>query len=346
MKDQSPYEGMLDRLGGKISLGQVVSIDSKSRTARVRTLGNKDHGNDDQDLQNVKILHHSWNPDGSYAVSMPIVGSYYIVGYVNSEPVLIGAYPLSNTFGAGGRTNQQDLLPGDYAFVTAAGSSLIIRSGGTVEIQSTLGCRTWWLPTHETITTVCQNLEVDTAGGFTHWTVDPDAGTTLLETKAYTDIDAGTAVDLQVGTTSSGAIIDLAVGATDESLSIPSPTLALQVQADGTTTLNVGQGNVTITITPDGKVSISTAADTSLTVGGKTSITSTGDVEVTTQGDAKVTASGDAKVTASGNVDVKGAMIKLNGSVSGVTTMNSHMGVIDLITGAPVQPSTTVLADI
>ena len=55
---------------------------------------------------------------------------------------------------------------------------------------------------------------------------------------------------------------------------------------------------------------------------------------------------GEHKIMAGGNVDVMGAMILLNGSASGVTTENSHMGVIDLITGVPVMPSTTVFADI
>lgn len=338
MKDQSPYEGMLDHLGGKTSLGQIISIDSNSRTARVKTLGNANHGTDDQDLPNVKIIHHSWHPDGSYAVSMPLVGSYYIVGYINSEPVLLGAYPLSNTTGGGGRTNQQKLLPGDHAFVTAQGSSVIIRSGGTVELQSTLGCRTWWLPTNETITTVCQNEEVDTAGGFTHWTVDPTTKKTLLETRSYTDTDRGTAAILQTGTTSSGAVVDLAVGAADETGLIASPALVLQIQADGTTSINVAQGKVTITITPDGKLDISTSADATFTIGGKATVNATGDAEVV--------AGGDCNVTASGNINAKGSKIGLNGMVSGVTTANSHMNVIDLITGAPVQPSTTVFADI
>lgn len=55
---------------------------------------------------------------------------------------------------------------------------------------------------------------------------------------------------------------------------------------------------------------------------------------------------GDHVIQAGGNVDVMGSQILLNGSASGVTTENSHMGVIDLITGVPVMPSTTVFADI
>ena len=38
--------------------------------------------------------------------------------------------------------------------------------------------------------------------------------------------------------------------------------------------------------------------------------------------------------------------VQLNGNSSGITTMNSHMGVIDFITGIPVMPSTTVKGDI
>ena len=146
--EQSPYEGQLDVLAGKICLGQVVDIDSDSRTVRVKTLGNKMHGTDDQDLQNVKIGHLLWNADGSYGISMPMINSYYLVGFINSEPVLLCSYPLSNTEGGGGRDDMEDLLPGDFAFVSSSGSSLIVRSGGTVEIQSTPNCRTFWLPTY------------------------------------------------------------------------------------------------------------------------------------------------------------------------------------------------------
>jgi hypothetical protein len=327
MNDQSPYEGMLDGLGGKISLGQVIDIDADSRTVRVKTLGNANHGTDDQDLPNVKVLHMAWNPDGSYALAMPLIGSYYIIGYINSEPVLLGAYPLSNTSDGGGRDNQQNLLPGDYAFVTAQGSSVIIRSGGTVELQSTPNCRTWWLPTNETITTVCQNQEIDTSGGFSHWTIDPNTGATLLEVKAYTDFNADTAVDLQVGTTSSGAALDLEIGPTDENLNVTSPTFSLTVQADGTTALNVGSGQVTINITPDGKISINTQSDANITVGG----------------DANVNTTGDCNVTAGGNVVAKGTQVQLNGSAGMVLTTETDP-VVDLITGTPTVGVQTVLA--
>lgn len=340
-KDRSPYEGLMDNLGGKTCLGQVVSVDASNRTVRCRTMGNQAHGTDDQDLQTVKILHSQWHPDGTYAISMPLVGAYHLIHYLNSEPLLGLAYPLSNTENGGLRDNQtDDLAPGDYALVTAAGSRLVIRSGGTVEIESTKGCRTYWLPTYETITTVCQNHELYTAGGTSAWTVDPDTGETTLNLQAFSDNTAGPASGavVQIGTTDSGATIDVAVGAPDESLTLTQKNFSLQIMPDGTTKVDVGPGKVTITITPDGKLDITTTADATMTVGGKATINATGD--------ASVIAGGDCNVTASGNINAKGAKIMLNGSASGVTTANSHMNVIDLITGAPVQPSTTVFADV
>jgi len=322
MKEKSPYEGTLDKLNGRMCLGRVIFIDSTSRTCRVRTIGAAMFGTDDQDLQNVKCQHLLWDGAGSYAVAMPTVGTYVIIAFVNSEPVIVGVYPLSNTLGGGGRTNQQDLLPGDLAFVTATGSRVVIRSAGTVEIESTKGCRTYWFPTKETINTVCQNYELEPTGGYLHWTVDQDTGATVLDIKAFDNATVTNATRLQFGSADSGALLDLAIGPVDENLDITSPVMTLQVQPDGGTTINVGGGQVTISVTPDGKI------------------------DVNTSGDANITAGGDINVTASGNANVKAAQIALNGTSSGITTANSHMGVIDLITGAPVMPSTTTFGDV
>lgn len=329
-REISPYEGPLDRLNGRTCLGRVISVDSDSRTCRVKTLGAEAFGTDDMDLPNVKVQHFAWHPQGDYAVAIPRIGSYVLISFINSEPVVIGTYPISNTEGGGGRDNQEKLLPGDFAFVTVAGSSVIVRSAGTVEIKSTPGCRTYWLPSTETINTVCENFELEPTGGHMHWTVDQKTGTTVLDVKAFDNFEVSNAIRLQLGGTSSKAMLDLQVGSVDDNLDIATTALALQMQADGTTTLVIGDSGVSLTITPDGKVSL----------------TAKGDVSVSAQGKVDVQAGGDANITAGGNITATGSKIILNGSGSGVTTKNSHQGVIDLITGAPVQPSTTVFADV
>ena len=57
-------------------------------------------------------------------------------------------------------------------------------------------------------------------------------------------------------------------------------------------------------------------------------------------------ASGNAKVEAAGDVKVKGAKIFLNEGGTGITTMQSHQGVIDLITNSPIIPSKTIFGDV
>lgn len=52
------------------------------------------------------------------------------------------------------------------------------------------------------------------------------------------------------------------------------------------------------------------------------------------------------EVLAGGDIVQTGATIQLNGTLSGITTANSHLGVIDLITGVPVIPSPTVFSDV
>lgn len=354
MKEQSPYEGQLDSLNGRFCLGRVISVNNsvptapdgadspptRERTLNVRTLG-LIGSTDDQQLPNVKIAHFAWTASGGYGVYIPIVGEYVIVAFINSEPVVLGSYPLSQTIAGGQPANQtDDLMAGDFAFVTGAGSRVIIRSAGTVEIESTKGCRTYWLPSFETINTVCQNYELEPSGGYVHWYVDPDTGETNLQTVAYDNGNPEFAVSTEVGTTSAdGQIFNLNVGPVDEdTLEIDTPNLTVQIASDGTTTVNVGQGKIMLTLTPDGTVTLETDSDANINVGG--------DANINTDGDTNIVASGDANVTASGNVVVKGSMVVLNNQGSGVTTFNSHLGVIDLITGVACQPSTTVFADV
>ena len=344
MKETSPYEGTLDLLNGKTCLGQVVAVDGTARTCRVRTLGAQAFGTDDQDLPNVKVQHFAWHPEGDYAVAIPRIGAYVLVSFINSEPFVVGTYPLSNTTGDGGRDNQDTLLPGDFAFQTVAGNKIIIRSAGTVEIESTKGCRTYWLPTFETITTVCQNFELDPTGGYAHWTVDPNTGATILDFKAYDNAEVVNAVTLQVGTTADAeSIIDLEIGPVDENLAIPTPNLSLKMKPDGTTTLNIGSGKITLTMTPDGKIALQTASDLTATVGGKVSIDATGDADITAGGDVNVNASGAANITAGGNAVVQAAKIELNGS-SGMVLTTVTDPVVDMIVGKPTMGVATVTA--
>jgi hypothetical protein len=88
------------------------------------------------------------------------------------------------------------------------------------------------------------------------------------------------------------------------------------------------------------------AANT-LTVNSTTlKIIATGDANITVGGNLTSDVTGDATVTAGGTATVKGTKIILNKQGSGITTANSHAGVVDLITGVAVLPSETTYGDV
>jgi hypothetical protein len=66
---------------------------------------------------------------------------------------------------------------------------------------------------------------------------------------------------------------------------------------------------------------------------------------VNSKQDATVNAQ-KVNVNAKDSVNIKAGKVNLNGKNSGVTTANSHLGVIDFITGISVQESKTVFGDI
>ena len=104
------------------------------------------------------------------------------------------------------------------------------------------------------------------------------------------------------------------------------------------------KAEVTRTIT--GKLTETIKNDVVRKVQGNLTQDVSGNISDKAGGNTSQNSGGNHNIVAGGNVDVMGAQILLNGSASGVTTENSHMGVIDLITGVPVSPSTTVFADI
>lgn len=181
------------------------------------------------------------------------------------------------------------------------------------------------------------------APGFQNWTVDPDTLDTTVSSQIYDNFDSiGTIVQTQVGTTDSGAVFDMQIGPPDDQLNITEPTLQVSVQADGTTTVNVAQGKITITMNPDGTMELNTDSDISVTCGGAVKIDATANVEIDCV-DANVNPSGDCNIMAGGNIVAMGTQIQLNGS-SGMVLTTVTDPVVDLITGAPTMGVSSVLA--
>lgn len=203
----------------------------------------------------------------------------------------------------------------------------------------------------------------------------PDRPTTLVDGEPHLEgeyngvrivvnSDGSTSLTFKGATDNDGKIIDSSQGPTvikietDGSFQVNHEAITLRLAKDGTTTLNakkdiniITETNLSITakanvnvkcvdvnVDASGKANVKTGADATIDVGGN--------CNVKTKADASVDVGGNCDLKAKGKVNVKAKEIDLNGELSGITTMNSHQGVIDLITGVPVQPSLTVKADV
>lgn len=101
-----------------------------------------------------------------------------------------------------------------------------------------------------------------------------------------------------------------------------------------------------VNVTSTGDTVVNSSAKCSITTKDDTTINAGAKCVVNSSSDTTINAGGDCDITATKNVKVKGTMIQLNGMLSGITTFNSHLGVIDLITGVPVLPSLTTFGDV
>jgi phage gp45-like len=307
-----------NNLGGKTCFGRITSVNSTARTVSCKTIGLVG-ATDDQYLHNVKILHLAWHPEGDEETYIPRIGAYGVILFINSEPYIVGYYPLSNSEGEDQRSNFEALQPGDKVIKTVGGNKITLRSGGVVQVESTLGCRTYWIPSQELINTVCRNLEIEPAGGYMHWKLDPDTNDTLMKFVAYNNLEVSTVIQAEIGAASDGeSVVDFAVGDPDEDLAIAERRMQMQVKPDGTTHFEIGPTNLTLDIDPDGttslnvgpdKMTLDIAADgtTEINIGvGKILLTMNpdGTLELTTEDSITVTCKKDLTATISGKCNI------------------------------------------
>lgn len=124
----------------------------------------------------------------------------------------------------------------------------------------------------------------------------------------------------------------------------------LEMTKDGDLIENVVRDRV-VTIVRDlvqtitGKRVENITGDSTETIGGKKVFNITGDCNINCN-NANIVAAADVSIMAGGNCIIMAAQIQLNGTASEATSKASHLGVIDLITGAPIVPTTTVLLDV
>lgn len=307
MRTGSTYEGSLNRTG-MVCLGRVVSIDAGARTVRAKTMGMP--GSDDLDLGSVRVLHGVWHSDGDEDVMLPRINTYGIILFLGPEAIWLGSVQFDATSGESQRQNMEKLNPGDRVIKTVYGNKLIIRTGGTIEIQSTDLCRTFWIPNQNLISSTCQNFELETSGGNLKWKIDAKDATTNLHLSAWNSLTPDTICTLDIGTipddnneSDSGSssiaaydaadlFFDFKIGSIDEDLNIDQRGLRFSVKNDGSVFFDIGPGNFSMTVDAStGDVQFQTAGEVKGEVKKDVTLDVTGDVNLTSKGEVSVEAS-------------------------------------------------------
>lgn len=251
MREMSPWEGTQDELNGFTALGRVTQVNAQTRRCRVKTLGKKGK-TDDMDLPNVQWLNLASHGDGDEDTFLPRINQYGVIIFINSEPYILGWYQPINPTGSDERPDKEPLRSGDRIMKTVAGNSIILRSGGTVELKSTDLCRTMWIPSRNLMSTVLQEWELEVDGGRFFWTKDRSSGNTTCLVQAFNNIKPTQVASIEMGTTSSGALLQVDVGQ-GSGTGVSSPGFSLKVNADGTTDID-----------SKAKIAVKTAAGLSL----------------------------------------------------------------------------------
>lgn len=109
-------------------------------------------------------------------------------------------------------------------------------------------------------------------------------------------------------------------------------------------TVDMKQAGVDVLV--KGVLNVTVDSHANIKVGGNADIDVTGNLTAKVGGTAKIDVGGTTDVTSGGTCKVTAPKIELNGSASGITTENSHFGVVDQIVGLPVIPSPTVFSDV
>lgn len=303
----------------------------------------------------------------SFGIVFFIGGTPFIFGFFS---------PLTGTGSASLQTNEkEELNEGDRILKTIAGNKVILRAHGEVEIHSTDTCRTIYFPDKHLLNTLCRNYEFRTDGGTIDWVNNGDDTTTAV-TEYRDDIKRTNVIIEERGTVDGKIISRTSIGAgTDDGITEPVWTRTIlstgetelfirapgadtghkvtttpdggtkveiagkftsEIKATGETTIDIGPGKFTLTISPEGELSIANEGTTKLHSKGNVELTTDGELKVTAEGAGTIQIGGDMKVTATGKATITAKNIDLDGGGNLEQLLTTPSAISDF-TGAPIQ---------
>jgi len=299
-----------------ICLGRITNVDIDTRLCRIKTFFGPAEFLD-LDLKDVQWVNVDGNADGDESGSIPREGAVGLVFFIEGEAYIFGFIkPLNGSKGAvTGKESVNRLVRGDKIISTKSGNYLVIRTNGSIEIQSRETLKTVYIPTDSRIIEICRNFNFKTDGGYINW---ENTGSALLGQQLFTqefrkDLARSFIVVEERGAVSTSTIYKTAIGPGIPGVpGVPAAVYEFTVDITGKTHLGIGPGVPVMTadIGVDGSIEVVSFSDISVTskLGDVSVEADVGSISVTAKlGDISAEANvGDISVKATaGNIAVE-----------------------------------------
>jgi hypothetical protein len=364
MKDFSIYESGNDARRERqegLAFGRITRVYEQERLCEVKTYFG--HGvKNDNHIPKCQWLSPDSSPDGDESGGLPRVNSHCVVAFIGGEPIILGfVNPLSPEGTAGVGEDREDLNEGDKIMKTVAGNKIILRTGGTVQIESTRNCRTIYFPDNALINELCRNFEKRVSGGTVDW-VETGAGNTKYTSEHRDTVRRANIIVEERGQVGGPVLHRTEYGAGAPG-GIQAVVRTVTTNKDGETVEYIRQANSTegyrSTKRPNGSLSLSFNNHTTIDVapsgatnvsinGGQITISlgAGGAVDIVANSAINVKTNSTCKVESSGKTEVKANLIDLDGGGPLEQALTFPSALSDF-TGLPIQSfSSTVKVSI
>ena len=245
-------------------LGKIISVDSEKRTCTISTAMGVGTMND-QFIHSCQWASPDVNPDGDASGSIPRVGSWGLVHFVDGEPFMSG---FIGPIGMAGSAKQGDKGPtlneGDKMMSTALGNRITLKGSGLIECWAKENLQRVMMPQGSQILDICKRYNIKSDGGYIDWKTSDALRNTIWRAEYSKDILRTCIISEFKGYVSPTIVKRTYIGAAFPGvLDVPLPVYTQDIYVTGETVTTVtpplppnSPSGYKSTISPDGSIEI------------------------------------------------------------------------------------------
>lgn len=334
-------------------MGKIIAVDSEKRTCTVATMMGVGTMND-QFIESCQWTSQDANPEGDESGSIPRVGSWSLVHFVDGEPFLSGFIrPIGKDGSAKQGTKGPTLNEGDKLISTRLGNRISAKANGLLELWAKDNLQRTMMPQGSQILDICRRYNLKTDGGYIDWKKVDKLGNTAWKAEYSKDLLRTSIISELKGYVSPTIVKRTYIGASFPGVTdVPLPVYTQDIYTTGelleTITPGLPPGSpagYSRNIKPDGSIEI---------LGGslqtfKMTIDSLGAIhvenalvyaDITETGDVEIAGPvGTISMDNTGNIDVSNAAASLSITAEGETTIATPLAAVSMTVEGDIEIS-------